>query len=146
MKLHFIKSPEKRRILAELKEQFAISSLPYLLLETGKEKVRGYSGHLSKEEIQDLNRTINIETIGLYLLRKENPLRLSFDAPHLLSPTKNIISLSSPQAELWLQGQDLPIKKPSGTYIMEHDDNFIGLGKSNSEKILNHIPKDRRIK
>jgi hypothetical protein len=86
MKIHFIKSREKRKLLAQLKDQFGISKLPYLLIQSGKEKVRGFSGNLSKEEISLLSRTTNIEIIGLYLFKKEKSgqLRLSLDSPHLL--------------------------------------------------------------
>jgi NOL1/NOP2/fmu family ribosome biogenesis protein len=146
MKLKFIKSSEKRKLLTELETHFGITKLPYLLIEAGKEKIRAFSGHLSKEEISQLNSTINLEFIGLYLIKKETPIRISFDAPHLLNPKKNILSVDSEQAKLWLQGSDLEIKKPRGTYIISHNDNLIGLGKSNSEKILNHVPKDRRLK
>ena len=47
----FIKSSEKNRIIEELNEQFGITNIPYLLIESGKEKIRAFSGSLSKEEI-----------------------------------------------------------------------------------------------
>jgi len=52
MKYRFIKSSEKRKILAQLEQQFGINSLPFLLIESAKGKYRAYSGHLSKDEIR----------------------------------------------------------------------------------------------
>jgi len=148
MKIDFIKSAEKKKLLSQLNEQFGITKLPYLLIEAGKGKVRAFSGSLSKEEMHNLGRITKIETIGIYFLVKETPIRLSFDAPHLIPSQiiKNIISLNESMALKWLHGEDLQIKKPQGTYIISFNNDFIGLGKSNSEKILNHVSKDRRLK
>ena len=148
MKIQFIRASEKKNILKQLDEQFGISKLPFLLIESGKEKVRAFSGSLSKDEILNLRSFLNIESIGLYLIAKESPIRLSFDAPHLLKEQirNNIIVIDEKQLNKWLHGFDLDIKKPSGSYIISFNNDFVGLGKSNSEKILNHIPKDRRLK
>jgi NOL1/NOP2/fmu family ribosome biogenesis protein len=148
MKIHYITSAQKKKIIKQLEEQFGITKLPYLLLEAGKEKVRAFSGHLSKDEIQQLNNTINLELIGLYLIKKESPIRISVDATHLLKDQikNNIIKIDKEQEQHWLKGQDLEIKKPSGTYIIQSNDLNLGCAKSNSKVLLNHVPKDRRIK
>lgn len=148
MNIKFIKSNEKRRLASELSEKYGVTDIPYLLIESGKEKVRAFSGHLSKEEITELNNTVNLEVMGLYFLRKEHDLRLSLDAPHLLKDqiTKGIIEISEDQLRDWIRGHDLHIERPSGTYLIKFKEDFIGSGKSNGKKILNHIPKDRRLK
>ncbi|MAG37830.1 hypothetical protein CMI45_00375 [Candidatus Pacearchaeota archaeon] len=148
MKIQFIKSAEKKKLVSQLNEQFGITNIPYLLLESGKEKVRAFSGSLSKDEIMNLRSFLNIETMGLYFIKKETPIRLSFDAPHLLKDqiTKNIIPISEEQLNDWLHGSDLQVVKPSGSYIISLNNDFVGLGKSNSSVILNHVPKDRRLK
>ena len=148
MNIQFVRASEKKSLLKQLDEQFGISKLPFLLIESGKEKIRAFSGSLSKDEIMNLRSFLNIESIGLYLIAKESPIRLSFDAPHLLKYqiSKNIIPIDLTKLNEWLHGFDLEIKKPSGSYIISFNNDFVGLGKSNSEKILNHIPKDRRLK
>lgn len=148
MKVRFIKSPEKRRIEEDLEKQFGITKLPYLLLETGKEKIRGFSGSLSKEEIAKLARIANIELIGLYILKKEFDYRLSIDTTILLKDqiSKNIIEINDAQLYEWIRGRDLDIQYPKETVILKHNGDFVGCGKSNGEKIFNYIPKDRRIK
>ena len=148
MRINFIKSSKKKEILVKLEEQFGISDLPYLLIESGKEKIRGFSGHLSKEEINEISLILNIEIMGLYLLKQEQDLRLSLDATTLLKEqiTKNIIDISDAQLQEWLRGRDLDIKTPKGTIIIKNKDDLIGCGKSNGEKIFNYLPKDRRLK
>lgn len=148
MNAHFFSAAEKKQLLAELEEQFGIQDMPYLFLETGKEKVRAFSGSLSKDEILDLAKVANIEIIGLYIARKEHDLRLSFDATQLLKLqiSKNIIDLSKEQAREWLRGNDLEIVAPKGTAVMRCGADMLGCGKSTGERIANHVPKERRIK
>ncbi len=148
MNIRLIKTPEKRQIIRKLNEQYGIEELPYLLIETGKEKIRGFSGSLSKDEILQLARLTHIEIIGLYLIRKEYDYRLSTDATHLLKDqiTKNTIELTEEQAGKWLRGHDLEIPKEKGTYVIIYDNIPLGCGKSNGSVIFNHLPKDRRIR
>ncbi len=148
MNFSFIKSPEKRRIVEQLEKQYGITDLPYLLLETGKEKIRGFSGSLSKDEIIKLAQIINIELIGMYLMRKEHDLRLSFDALHILKDqiTTGVIDLTAEEYQKWIRGNDLERQASKGTCIIRYKSDFIGCGKSTGERVLNHIPKERRLK
>ena len=148
MNSRFIKSSEKKRLLSELEEQFGIEKLPYLLLETGKEKIRGFSGTMTKEEITELGKISNVEIVGLYLIKKEKNLRLSLDATHLLKEqiSKNIIEINNVQLGDWLRGKNLDIAKDSGIYVIKYEDDFVGCGISDGKKIINHIPKERRIR
>ena len=154
MNIRFVKSSEKKQILQDLNEQFGIEKLNYLLIEAGKEKIRGFSGSLSKEEIQELGRIVNIEVIGLYLIKKERSksgkqeLRLSFDSPTLFKTqiAKNIVDIDDNQLSLWIRGNDLDLESPEGAVIIKHNDDFIGCGRSNGLKIFNYVPKDRRLK
>ncbi|MFH1308200.1 MAG: hypothetical protein ABIH72_05085 [archaeon] len=150
MNIEFIKRVEKDEILAELSENFGITSLPYLLIKTGKEKVRAYSGSLSKEEILKLGASINIEILGIYLFKRENDgLRLSFDGTSLLKDqiTKSIIELNQEQAHDWLRGRDIYLKtEKQGKVILKYKDNLLGMGKLSQGRITNFVPKERRIK
>ena len=148
MNIHFIKSNEKRKIIEQLKEQFGIEDLPYLLIESGKEKIRGFSGSMSKEEIEEISTIAPIEAIGLYILKQEHDLRLSFDASQVMKEQvkKNIVEINDIDYEEWIRGYDLPIQIPSGTYVIKYKSDFIGCAKSNGEKLINHVPKERRLK
>ncbi len=148
MNIHFIKSKEKKKIVEKLQEKYGISELPYLLIKSGKEKTRAFSGNLNKEEIQKLSEIARIEVMGLYIIKEEHDLRLSLDATHLLKEqiSKNIIEINEEQAMSWMKGQDLEIKVPRETVVIKYGDSFLGCGKSNGEKIFNYVPKDRRAK
>src|SRR3989344_1581071 len=141
----FIRSSEKKRIIEKLNEQFGIEKIPYLLIESGREKIRAFSGHLSKEEILELTTITLIENIGIYFLNKEDNFRLTLDAVHILKDQikKNILEIDEVQLHDWLKGQDLIAQVPSGPVIIKFKDDFVGYGKSTETKIYNFIPKDR---
>lgn len=148
MNIHFIKTPEKRDIVEELGSQFGITQLPFLLIESGKEKIRAFSGSLSKDEIHKIGEVANIELIGMYLLKREGEFRLSLDASNALKDqiTKNIIELNEQQMHDWIRGNDIEMEKESGVYVIKFKEDFLGCTKSNGHILFNYVPKDRRIK
>jgi NOL1/NOP2/fmu family ribosome biogenesis protein len=150
MNIRLIKTSEKREILSELGEQFGISKLPYLLIETGKDKIRGFSGSINKNDIYEIGKIAPIEIIGIYLFKKEQDWRLSLDAAHLLKEqiTRGIIEIDDAQFDKWLRGNDIDFEKeiPKGTLVVKHASDFIGCGKSNGRVLFNYIPKERRLK
>jgi len=149
MKIQFIKSKEKKEIIERLEKQFGITDLPYLLIESGKEKLRAFSGHLSKEEILELGNLVNIELMGFYLGKLEaQGLRLSFDAPIILRDQvkNNIVEINQEQFDLWIRGSDLEIPAVYGMVLIKFGSDFVGCGISNEKKIFNYVPKDKRLK
>ncbi len=147
---HFIKSSEKKRIAKQLNAQFGIEKIPYLLIESGKEKIRAFSGNLSKEEIMQLTKTTLIETIGAYFINRSNELRLTIDAIHLLKDqiTKNIVEINDIQINEWLKGNNIIVNNniQTGPVILKYKDELVCYGKSDGLKILNYLPKERRVK
>jgi NOL1/NOP2/fmu family ribosome biogenesis protein len=145
-----LRNPEKEKIIKKLNEQFGITNLPYLLLMFGAEKVRLYSGGLSKDELLALDRTLRIENLGLYFANKKDneEIRLTLDAVQLLKPqiTKNILEIDEKQAKEWLKGYDLNIITEKGFKIISYKKEFIGCGRSTGDRITNFVPKERRIK
>ena len=148
MNAHFLTQAERNNLLAELEQQFGIAQLPNILLETGKEKIRAFSGSMTAKELLALADIAHVEIIGLYVARKEHDLRLSFDATQLFAAqlSKNIIDITSEQKDLWIRGNDLPINAQRGTVIIRCSSDFLGCGKSTGEKITNHVPKERRLR
>lgn len=142
-------SSQKKKILKQLNEQFGITSLPYLILKFGKDKLRAYSGSFSIEEINQLENNLRIENMGLYFAKQQvDGIRLTLDGVQLFKDqiSKNILILDDKQAEDWLKGQDLDIKSDSAFKILQNNNEFIGCGKSTGERITNSIAKERRIK
>ena len=148
MNAEFIHSTEKNKIIEALSSQFGITNLPYLLIRTGAEKIRAYSGSLSKDEIMQIDKLVNIEIIGEYLLKEEGELRLSMDAIHLLKSqiTKNIVDVDDNQFYYWIRGQHIDLKSEPGIKIVRYKGDFVGCGKSNSHRLFNFIPKERRLR
>jgi len=84
-------------------------------------------------------------------------MRLSFDAIYALKDqiTKNIIELEDKQAEEFLKGRDLLLteedkkrlkNESKGFKILSHKGEFIGSGKFSEERIINYMPKERRLR
>lgn len=164
MELEFVFKSEKKKILDKL-SYYGIEELPYLLIVSGKEKVRGYSGSLSNKELMDLHQAIGTQVIGLYLFHDyhENDngggLRLSFDAISALKNqiTKNILELNDKQAEEFLKGRDVTLtndeikeledkSETKGFKILKNQGEFIGTGKLVEGRIVNYMPKERRLR
>lgn len=147
--MKFIKSREKKKILKELEEIYGVEELNYLLIETGKQKLRGFSGSLSKEEILELSEMARIEIIGMYLIsRKDKDLRLSFDAVSLFRKqiSKKVFEIDKENFEKWIRGFDLEVSCEKGIVVLRFGGNLVGVGKSNGEKIFNYVPKERKLK
>jgi len=144
-----LSSSQKKKILEQLEDQFGINSLPYLFLQFGKDKIRIYSGNLSKDNLNSLDKNTRIENMGLYFARiQPDGIRLTIDGIQLVKNqiTKNIMEINDSQAEDWFKGNDLDIKAESAFKILKNNEEFIGCGKSTGDRITNFVPKERRIK
>ena len=144
-----LSSSRKKKIIQQLEDQFGITNLPYLFLQFGKDKIRVYSGDLSKENLNNLDKNTRIENMGLYFARiQPDGIRLTIDGIQLVKDqiTKNIMEINDNQAEDWFKGNDLDIKAESAFKILKNNDEFIGCGKSTGDRITNFVPKERRIK
>lgn len=148
MKLKFLKSKEKKDLIKELNEIYGIENLNYLLIETGKKKIRGFSGSLTKEEIQELARITNVETIGMYIVStRDAEARISYDAMTLLKDIKKkFLELTDAQLKEWFQGRDLEIKSQKGAVVLKYENDIVGIGRSNGDKIFNYVPRERTTK
>lgn len=144
-----IKTKEKKELLKELEELYGITELPYQLFRGGKQRVRAFSGTMSKEEILELSGIARVEVIGMYLIsQKDAEPRINFDAIPILKNqiTKNIFEINEEQYQKWIRGYDLELQAPRGTLIIKFKDDLVGIGKSNGERIFNYLPKERKIK
>ncbi len=150
MEIKILNSKEKQKIAEKLKERFGIAGIPYIIVQSGKERLRIASTSLSIDEIEKLSKNANIELIGLYFATLVNDeIRLSMDATHLLKSqiNKNILEISESEKDDWLKGRDLQKEnKERGFVVIKYKDDLLGTGKLSQGKISNFIPKERRIK
>ena len=90
-----------------------------------------------------------MEIIGLYLFNKsKDDLRLSFDSTQVLGNQikKGILEINETQLVSWMKGEDLEMKTPKEVFIVKYKNDFLGFAKSNGEKVLNYVPKEKRAK
>ena len=107
MKIEILNKAKKKKIIQNL-EEFGIKKIPELLVRTGRERIRAYSGSLSTEEIYDLWRILPIEGVGLYVAKDainkkigKQETRISLDGLHTWKDqiTQKIITLTEEQEE-----------------------------------------------
>ncbi|PIN78194.1 hypothetical protein COV15_00105 [Candidatus Woesearchaeota archaeon CG10_big_fil_rev_8_21_14_0_10_34_12] len=150
MHLNFLSRQEKKKFIEQLNEQFGITDLPFLLVHSGKEKIRAISCSLSTDELRELSRNVNIDAVGIYLLKIEpDGLRLSIEATHMLKEQikKNILELNKSQVQEWLRGNDVEVEdEQTGYVVIKHKEDFYGCGKLSNKILRNFVPKERRIK
>lgn len=153
MNVKFMNSGERKRLFEQLAKQFDFDDSVLrnmLLFETGKEKIRGFSGTMTRDELVELSKIANVEIIGLYLFKQEGELRLGMDGSQIIGDfvQKNIIDLDLEQLNAWFRGEDLEVDETigSGVYVLRYEDRVIGCGKSDGKKLVNFVPKERRIR
>ena len=146
----FLWPKESKIIQKQLKEQFNINLTQDIkLIRTAKDKIRFFTGNLDPKDITEISEIAFIETLGLYGIRedKSGDLRLSIDATQILNPEKNILKLNPEETNTYFKGEDLDKEAAKGMLIIQSSDSdFLGCAKSTGEKLLNHIPKARRIR
>jgi NOL1/NOP2/fmu family ribosome biogenesis protein len=159
MKINLLDKTKKKKFI-EGASDLGLNKIKELLIRTGKERIRAYSGNLSKEEIMDLWRVFPIEGIGLYVGKEIidqkgiRTVRLSVDALHSWKNqiTQNIIKLNSEQEEIWFRGSDVDLKKDQENFkgfvaVLSSDGkDFVGTGKigNNGKTLFGFLPKERR--
>ncbi|MBW2987171.1 hypothetical protein KY336_01350 [Candidatus Woesearchaeota archaeon] len=112
---------------------------------------RTYIVNKEMDEI-DIDK-LRISTVGLYFATwNAKGFRLSIEGSQLIGPEakKNVIELTDKQTEQWLLGQEFELPKKQsietkGYVIVKHKKDFMGSGKIAGSKLLNFVPKTRRI-
>ena len=149
MRVEFYDTKKRKKLLVQLNEQFGVREIPRVLFETGKEKVRGFSGDLTIDELYSLDKLANVEFMGLYLFRPElGFLRISFDGALLLKEqfSKNVALLNEEQVEKWMNGASLELDLDRGIYVVKCGEDVFGCGISDGKVLINFVPKERRIR
>ena len=149
MKLAILKRNKRIEIEKILEKNYGIKiPFKYQLVKLGKEKLRIFTGNLGARDILILSKILTIDTIGLYFaFFKDDELRISFDSAILFGRNAiNSVSLNDREAKEWLRGQDLEKNTQiRGYVVIKYNDNILGCGKATGRKILNFVPKERRI-
>jgi len=161
MKIAILDRAKKKRFIGGLSE-FGMKKIPELLIRSGKERIRAYSGNLSTEEIMEIWRLLPIEAVGLYVGKDMinrngvHEIRLSLDGMHTWKDqlTERIFELTPEQEEDWFKGKEIELnegqigKTSDGFVNVKGGKDLVGVGKiGNSGKTLfGFLPKERRRK
>jgi NOL1/NOP2/fmu family ribosome biogenesis protein len=142
-KLRALNAKEKKVLYKLLEEQFGHTKLlNYIWLENTQEKIYLLSQEYAKLELEGLR----VNNKGMYFGKKEKDgFRLSMEGAGMLSPTKNVLSLSKEQAELWMLGEDIPWEGHAGYVILKHGNDILGCTAHKNDIIRNMVPKERRL-
>ena len=145
-----LNSREKKVLFKKLNEQWKTDT------DKLKEKVffRKSSGKvfiLEKDAAEMLLETnVRIYSYGNYFgTDMENGFRVSMEGSQVIGKIskKDIVELDDNEIKQWISGNDIIKDFPSnGFVIIKNKKDFYGCGKSGNGRILNYIPKARRIK
>jgi NOL1/NOP2/fmu family ribosome biogenesis protein len=93
---------------------------------------------------------IKINSIGMYFGKLfKDELRLSVEGAQLVGKKakKNIIELNDGEARSYMKGNDIEKDSDcSGFVLLKNNKDIIGTAKYSNGKIMNYMPKERRIK
>ena len=93
---------------------------------------------------------LRVDSLGLYFGQLRNDeLRLSIEGSQMVGKfaTTNVVEINSEELRQWLTGNDLEkdYERCTGYVIIKHNSDFLGCGKCKEGKILNFVPKARRV-
>jgi NOL1/NOP2/fmu family ribosome biogenesis protein len=151
--IEILKDNKREEILRKLNEQYGITKIPGMLLTKNSEKIFLFQGSLDEKKIKEIEKTIPIERIGVYLgkIAENERIRLSLEGSQILKNqiNKNIFEMTKSQLDEWIKGNEILVKNSENFrdfLIMKYQDDFFGTGKASENKITNFIPKSRRLK
>ena len=144
-----LKRNERIEIEERLTKDFGIKlPLQHQFIQQARDKIRIFTGNIGMQDLIRLSKILTIDAIGLYFaFVKEKEFRLSYDASILYGQnSKKVIELNENEARAWLKGQDLENRwKKQGYFLIKYNNNILGCGKATQEKLMNFVPKERRV-
>ncbi|MAG52464.1 MAG: hypothetical protein CMH62_00705 [Nanoarchaeota archaeon] len=135
-----------KEIILKIEEQYNIKDLKlnYVFFQNTKGKVFIVSNEFKGLNFEDLN----INSLGLYFANiKDENVRLSIEGSQLIGDKvkKNVVKINDEELRDWLLGDDLIDKEGEGYVLIKNKDDFYGSGRISGNKLLNFVPKEKRI-
>jgi len=163
MKIQIMDNAKKKKFIAGLSE-LGLKKIPQMLVKSGEERVRAFSGDMDKDEIYEIWRLLPIEGVGLYVGKDMinrngvHEIRLSLDGMHIWKEqlTERVFVLTEEQEEEWFKGKNVDLtekqigKISDGFVSVKSADgkDFVGNGKigDSGKTLFSFLPKERRRK
>jgi NOL1/NOP2/fmu family ribosome biogenesis protein len=148
--LRILNKKEAERIIERIKKHFGIKELKEVVESYGFLINRNGKVFLVSKDIDkvDLSK-LKINSIGLYFCNISNGIRLSIEGTQLIGnkAKKGVVDLNKDEMKEWMLGKDIKTSRGyKESVILKYNDDFLGCGQVKNEKILNFVPKNRRIK
>ncbi len=170
MRIEVLSRAKKKKFVEGLSE-LGIKKISQMLVRSGKEKIRAFSGDLDREQIMEIWRLLPIEGIGLYVGKDMvnrngvREVRLALDGMHAWKEqlTERVLELDEDQEKDWFLGKNIELNESQGKIgegfvsvkagSSNKDDpagpdDFVGVGKVNADgnMLFGFLPKERRRK
>lgn len=145
-KLHILNTRELKLIYAMLEKQFGFKAkLDYVFMQDENNNLL----IANRDVFSDGLDKLNISSVGLLFGElADKGIKLSIEASQIIGAksNKNIIELDDDEAKAWAKGFNLDKNcKEEGFVLIKHKNDFLGTGKCKEGKIVNYVPKTRRI-
>ena len=120
--------------------------LDYVFLMNNKNRI-----YLINKDFSSVDTSkLKINSLGLYFGEtKDGNIRLSIEGSQIIGNncSDNVLELDEKEARDWLKGIDIDKELENKGYaLIKHKDDFLGCGKIVDKKILNFVPKNRRLR
>ena len=174
MKIDVLSRAKKKKFVEGL-SSLGIKKIPQMLVRSGKERIRAFSGNLDKAAIMDLWHLLPIEGVGLYVGKDMvnrngvREVRLALDGMHAWKSqiesaisggsgvggrgSVRLVRLNEEQERDWFLGRDIKLdweqgKIGEGFVLVRAGDDFVGVGKvgADGDVLFGFLPKERRRK
>ena len=137
-------SKEVKVFHKKLEGQFGFKGRLDCLFFEKKDKI-----YIISKGYRDLDvKKFNINSMGLYIAKEDlGGVRLSVEGSQLVGPksSKNIVEVLDPKE--WMCGNDILVKEKLKNFVLvKYKKDFLGCGFFKKGKLLNYIPKSRRMK
>lgn len=147
-KWKFLNTKGVRNLIKRLQTQYGFSEkLNYAFIKNDNNKVYIINKDIDRIPFEKLR----LNSIGMYFCedKGDSNIRLSIEGSQIIGPmaVSNVIMVDDIQKHLWLKGFNIEFKGNSKGYIIiKSGDDFLGSAKHKNGRLLNHVPKERRIK
>lgn len=159
MRIDVLSRAKKKKFVEGLSD-LGIKKIGQMLVRSGKEKIRAFSGDLDREQIMDIWHMLPIEGIGLYVGKDMvnrngvREVRLALDGMHVWKEqlTERVLELDEEQEREWFLGRDVSLREDQkvevGFVSVKAGKDFVGVGKVNADgdTLFGFLPKERRRK
>tara|TARA_Y100000310_G_C20558070_1_gene751574 strand:- start:554 stop:1006 length:453 start_codon:yes stop_codon:yes gene_type:complete len=138
---------KSKKILNSLSEYFELKKFPLDVIFFQRKDKKIFISSLDLKKLDPFPKYPN--SIGVYFAIEESGgVRLSLEGSQILGPysTKNVIEVSKKELKEWFNGSDLEFEsEEKGYVILKFEEDFVGCGYKKGSKVLNYIPKNRRV-